>query len=108
MKRLTIPLGIIIILLLWSVCNSNSGPYSGTYGYVQDPNIVLKINDDLTCIMYYTIDKNSEFMEGHYSVDNDNNITLVLKKDNISKSLTGKVKGSTIEMASMNGMFIKK
>jgi len=97
-----------VLLFLWSVCNKDTGPYSGTYDLKQDPNLVLKINDDHTFILYNVIGKNCEITEGQYTVDDDNNIRLDPEKDTIYKPLTGKVKGSTIEMSSINGDFIKE
>lgn len=107
MKKIVISLGLIL-LLLWSVYNKNTGQYSGSYNFKQDANIVLNINDDLSFVMYHTAGKGCESIQGHYEVDNDNNITLVPEKDSTHKALIGKVKGSVIEMTSMNGEFIKK
>ena len=107
MKRGIISLGIIL-LLLWSVYNNNTGPYSGTYNLKQNPNLVLKLKDDHTFVLSNAMGKNSEFTEGKYTVDDDNNIALFPEKDSPYKALTGKVRGSIIEMSSRNEEFIKK
>lgn len=111
MKKIIISIGVILILF-WAVYNNNTGPYSGTYDFKQNPNIVLRINDNHTFMLYNAVGKRSEFIKGQYTVDSDNNISLVPDKDNIDKSitktLTGKVMGSTIELSSISGEFIKK
>jgi hypothetical protein len=102
----------IVLLLFWAIHNTNTGPYSGTYDFKQDVNWSLKISDNHTFVMHYNFGKNGEFIKGHYTVDNDNNITLVSDKDNVDKfiteTLTGKVMGSTIKLTSMEGEFIKE
>jgi len=107
MKKTIISLGVVLVII-WSIYNKSIGPFSGTYNLKQNPSLVLKLKDDHTFVLSNAMGKNSEFTEGKYTVDDDNNIKLVLEKDSPYKSLIGKVKGSTIEMSSMNGEFIKK
>lgn len=116
MKKHIIKLCVVLLaitsIVLWALYNNNTGPYSGIYDFRENPNLVLRVNDDHTFMLYNAVGKRSEFIKGKYTVDNDNNITLVPNKDNIDKSITetlnGKVNGSIIVIPSIQGEFVKK
>lgn len=102
---------VFVGLLGWRFANSKTGPYSGLYSFSQDANLVLKINDNSTFIIYNVVGKTTELVNGKYTVDN-NNITLVPNKENIDKfmteMLTGKIEGSVIKVTALGGEFIKE
>lgn len=101
---------VFVGLIVWIFTDNNKGSYSGVYDFRQNPNLVLKINDNNTFVMYNVIGKTTELIKGEYTIDN-NNIELIPNEDNIdksmSKTLIGKVEGSTIKMTTLNGEFIK-
>jgi hypothetical protein len=97
--------------LAWVFVGNNPGPYSGEYNFKQNPNLVLRINNNNTFAIYNVVGKTTGLIEGKYTIDN-NNLTLVPNNENldkfISKPLTGKVEGSIIKVAALNGEFVKE
>lgn len=110
MKKIIVCL-VFLGLLAWVFANSSTGTYSGIYNFKQDPNLVLKINDNSTFVMYNVVGKTTELINGKYTVDN-NNITLVPNKENmdkfISETLIGEIDGSIIKVTTLKGEFVKE
>lgn len=108
---------IVIVILTISVLTGfvilkdrGYNPYSGTYIYTGQGNLILKLKNDNTYILYYPVGRRDDFVKGEYEVK-DNNIALTPDKDNInkimSKALHGKVEGSKISLVEYDGDFLK-
>lgn len=108
MKKILSILILVLIIISLSSCTYN--PYTGIYSYKGNTNITLKLNDDNSFILVDNLDKDSEYFEGSYSI-NDNIISLKFNGRNSAKIFSGishgKFKGSEICFDKSNDIFQK-
>lgn len=110
MKKLIFIILFIVLIGFMIFKDKGYNPYSGTYRYTGQENLVLRLNKDNSYILYYPVGKRDAFVKGKYEVV-DNSIALTPGKENVNKfmakSLHGKVEGARIILVEYNGDFIK-
>ncbi|MDT8717795.1 hypothetical protein IAI10_14095 [Clostridium sp. 19966] len=106
-KRLVFTIFIVCFSLLVFFPHKKTS-YSGKYVCLKNTNKILLLKADNTFKLYYILDKNSESVEGKYTIK-DNHIALNYNpkdKSILSNSLlSGKILGSEIVFSSSDEVY---